>query len=615
LFVSPAVAAYFLLAWHLDFYQDDAFITYRYVANYLNGDGLVFNIGERVEGYTNFGWVVWLACWGVMGFSYVMISKITGYVLGALIVYITFLLAKKVTNSNGVWGAVIAASLVGINQSLAYWSPAGLETAAFALMATLSLYLYLNRNWLLIATLTYAVLIRPEGALLAAILVVTDFIHSRRVFGFALRAALIAFVFTLPMLGFKLAYYGAILPNPFYAKTGFAWSQLSNGVEYAGRFFSHYGFYGVPLLIPLLFWRSLSRNARSLWMFTVFYCVYIILVGGDVLKVHRFFLPVFASYAILVVVSITSLVRRIRKRRQLAVLVLASVPLLVLTYYLPRDFVESFNTSEKTFIRKMWFKAKVVKQTDTSDFSVALPTIGVFGYELVGHRVIDMLGLTDSTIARHSEAPIPGMETTWKETKHNSVYLLEQAPDYILFSTEVKPSAPAEKALLLYPQFHDAYKKVGWYYEDTVARMPGALTVAFKKMRPVTGPFEPAYPLEVVDEYKLGIEAFARGDARTAWPHFNRALAASPQPYFSDILYHRAWILSGMGREAEAESLLHNILEQDSLVFGVHRQLYAISTAKGDTASIELHRRWLNRLVPWYLPMLDSALAGLVPRR
>ena len=218
LLIAPAVGVYFLLAWHLDFYQDDAFISYRYVANFLNGDGLVFNIGERVEGYTNFGWVVWLAFWGVMGLGYVAISKITGYLLGALIVYVTYLLAHKVVERNSAWPAAIAALLVGANQSLAYWSPAGLETAAFALLAVLSLYLYLSRNWLLIVTLTYAVLVRPEGALLAVILAVTDFIHTGKVFGFALRSALMALLREVSTVSANLFFFKLDAPNPIRFK-------------------------------------------------------------------------------------------------------------------------------------------------------------------------------------------------------------------------------------------------------------------------------------------------------------------------------------------------------------------------------------------------------------
>ena len=43
------------------FITDDAFISFRYVRNLLDGHGLVFNPGEYVEGYTNFLWVLELA--------------------------------------------------------------------------------------------------------------------------------------------------------------------------------------------------------------------------------------------------------------------------------------------------------------------------------------------------------------------------------------------------------------------------------------------------------------------------------------------------------------------------------------------------------------------------
>src|SRR5262245_49032609 len=35
---------------------DDAFISFRYARNWAEGQGLVWNPGERVEGYTNFLW-------------------------------------------------------------------------------------------------------------------------------------------------------------------------------------------------------------------------------------------------------------------------------------------------------------------------------------------------------------------------------------------------------------------------------------------------------------------------------------------------------------------------------------------------------------------------------
>ena len=53
------------LSW---FITDDAFISFRYARNLLEGHGLVFNVGDRVEGYSNFLWVLELAfLWGLFG--------------------------------------------------------------------------------------------------------------------------------------------------------------------------------------------------------------------------------------------------------------------------------------------------------------------------------------------------------------------------------------------------------------------------------------------------------------------------------------------------------------------------------------------------------------------
>ena len=43
-----------------DFTLENAYITFRYAQHFANGQGLVYNAGERVEGYTNFLWTVLL---------------------------------------------------------------------------------------------------------------------------------------------------------------------------------------------------------------------------------------------------------------------------------------------------------------------------------------------------------------------------------------------------------------------------------------------------------------------------------------------------------------------------------------------------------------------------
>lgn len=607
----PALALYAYLANHLNFTQDDAYITYRYVANFLHGNGLVYNIGERIEGITNFGWAVYLIFWGRLGLDYIFISKITGFLCGAGVVAMTYLIARRVFDDRNKWFAAAATLLLAVNQSLAYWSPAGLETAAFAFVALLSLYLYLRRNWLLIFSLVLAVWLRPEGAFLAGLLMVLEVFEQKSWPRFTLMCTGVAFVMSLPFVVFKLAYYGSILPNPFYAKTSFTMDQLQDGLEYAGRFFGHYGFWGVGFVLPLAFFKRLSTEAKAVWMFTFLYTAYIVLIGGDVLKVHRFFLPVFGPSAILILLSLWLLVHKLKRNNRHLILTLATLGLVLATYVLPQAYVSKYLTFERGFTEKMQTKAHQLMSSDSTNFSVAVGTIGMFGYELLGHDIIDMLGLTDSTIARYSEDPIPGMVTTWKEQKHNSRYLLERAPDYIVFSTGIKPSAPAERALLLYRQFMDSYRTLGWYYPGSSAGRRGIITINFKKSHPIVGKIKPVYPVEYVQKYKEGLERVSAGDFEGSIVRFEEAMRLSPKPHYIYLDQQRAFSLMMVGRVNEAKASMDSILVRDSTVFEAHSNLYRIETIVGSPIKAEIHKRWLLKLVPWYWPRIERTTADM----
>ena len=54
---------------HGGYAVDDAYIGFRFLDNWLDGQGMVFNPEERVEGYTNFLWLVILAPLRLTGLS------------------------------------------------------------------------------------------------------------------------------------------------------------------------------------------------------------------------------------------------------------------------------------------------------------------------------------------------------------------------------------------------------------------------------------------------------------------------------------------------------------------------------------------------------------------
>ncbi|TMQ06093.1 MAG: hypothetical protein E6J91_38830 [Deltaproteobacteria bacterium] len=63
-FLACAIAAVVtgaVLAVQRSWMCDDAFITFRYADNLVGGHGPVFNAGERVEGFTNLLWTLWIA--------------------------------------------------------------------------------------------------------------------------------------------------------------------------------------------------------------------------------------------------------------------------------------------------------------------------------------------------------------------------------------------------------------------------------------------------------------------------------------------------------------------------------------------------------------------------
>jgi len=75
---------------------DDAFISYRYALHWAQGHGPVYNLGERVEGYTNFLWVAILAGFIKLHADPVLASKIIGLLTGIGTIVFLFNLGQRI---------------------------------------------------------------------------------------------------------------------------------------------------------------------------------------------------------------------------------------------------------------------------------------------------------------------------------------------------------------------------------------------------------------------------------------------------------------------------------------------------------------------------------------
>lgn len=168
-----------LLGWLAEvswFLTDDAFISFRYVRNLLEGHGLVFNRGERVEGYSNFLWVLELALlWGVFGLrpEYAAPWLSVAFTVGTIAVMLWWLIRLPAVQYRMPVGW-IALGLVCSSATFAVWtSGGGLETRQFTffvVMAVICLSLYRGSRYGLFAvslSLAAAALTRPEGPMFA----------------------------------------------------------------------------------------------------------------------------------------------------------------------------------------------------------------------------------------------------------------------------------------------------------------------------------------------------------------------------------------------------------------------------------------------------------------
>ena len=194
---------------------DDAFISFRYARHLVEGHGLVFNVGEPVEGYTNFLWTLLVAAGMALGLDPVATAAALG--IAAYAALIGLLGFRRVD------GWPLAALACGLHLHLQRFATSGLETMLFTLLVTATVLQAARardrQGWMLVGLLgALATLTRPEGAavlLLAAL-------AGRRQGGWALA---VGAAIGVPYAAWKLWWFGDLLPNTWYAKGGADWSH------------------------------------------------------------------------------------------------------------------------------------------------------------------------------------------------------------------------------------------------------------------------------------------------------------------------------------------------------------------------------------------------------
>jgi len=310
-----------LHAYSLKYVNDDCFVSFRYAKNLINGLGLVYNAGERVEGYTNFLWTIIIASGMKMGFDPVQFSMVLGIVfyLLTLLLYACMSWKLRSTLGQNLFLIPLAAIALSLHRDFNAYATSGMETSLFtflvssafaALLTGGSPRSYFGAGLLLLL----AMMTRPDGVIFAAAGAVYLLLAAKSpVKSFLLLGAPIFFIF-LPYWIWRYSYYGFFFPNTFYAKS-IDLPYYSQGLTYTFMYFkTYYVFILTALLGIVLIWRHrkifTGLNNPLPWvkdqlragagrprpvllslLFILGYLLFIIRIGGDFMFA-RFFVPI-----------------------------------------------------------------------------------------------------------------------------------------------------------------------------------------------------------------------------------------------------------------------------------------------------------------------------------
>ncbi len=416
---SVIFGALILLAWSQRFVLDDAFISFRYADNFAHGKGLVWNTGERVEGYTNFLWTLLMGVPSFLGFDPVRFSYGLSLTTFALSLATTYQLAVRLLNSRDQ--ALLVVILLGTNYSFSCYATGGLETQLQACLFVASVYALVcfitsrarrsGKLLMISCLLSLAILTRLDDLLLGAVIVPVAIRHIyKNQPDLKARLKQLLYLF-LPMVGtvggwlvWKEQYYGAILPNTYYAKVT-SISSARVGLAYVYNFLESYWLIPLPILF-LVFAKKLVWGASQglaicaavifLWL------LYVVRVGGDFME-FRFIVPILPFCFILIVWLIFANLHVAELRLALVSIVLLGSVHHVLSF--------SNNKVESIGILRAHVRAEdedwegigmSLGKIFNHDPKLTIATTAAGAIPYYSHlRTIDMLGLNDKWVARN----------------------------------------------------------------------------------------------------------------------------------------------------------------------------------------------------------------------
>lgn len=409
--------------------SDDAYIGYRYAKNIAQGHGAVFNPGERVEGYSNFLYVLLMSLVFIVADDGVYLFS---SLLNIFFITVAFLIFYRYVQSQlGDLSATLAVFLFALCPPIWVWVASGMETPLIMLLQ-LAIWMAVERVAddqelkhlvLLCLVMILSILARADGFVVPGIAILYLLFKGRR------RPALYCTVTILLTITayflWRYDYYGYLLPNTYYQKvSGPLMARLKSALGQLGGLALHQGLLAYLLTFLFVLTRAMKnfiqgrsrilQEIRFETAFAVSWLLYWTYIGGDVFQ-ERFLIILFPLGIFMLLKTIGP---TLPKKTLLLFVVLLVIHQLSCLATDPR-----FEYSLTKYDR--WIILGKFLGKNHPGKMLAIDAAGKVPY-FSGLRTLDMLGANDEFIAHK--------DVDYFNAGHNKFdpeYLLSKSPDLI----------------------------------------------------------------------------------------------------------------------------------------------------------------------------------------
>ncbi|MCB0340273.1 MAG: hypothetical protein KDD53_11745, partial [Bdellovibrionales bacterium] len=269
---------------HTNVRHDDPFIFYQYAKNIAQGNGYVFNLGERVNGSTSALYPILLA---MLHLVTRLDIPLLGYFISFLAVFGIGICTSIMLSREGFQLSALLFPFIFILNPINR-SAIGMETFVTVFFVILAHLKYdKNKIHSCAALLTISILLRPDAILAATGIFIHYLLTNRKLPPLSVLA-----IFLLPLLlwaAFAFLYFGSIVPNTLGAKLAqTASGRWGKGLIFLGQLLNTHLNYTTILLasssVATTAFLIYRNQVKGTLLLLLFWCLSYAVVYGFILN-------------------------------------------------------------------------------------------------------------------------------------------------------------------------------------------------------------------------------------------------------------------------------------------------------------------------------------------